>query len=130
MIVRVEVAVGGVAGVAGLRRPHPVADLQIAAERDDVGVGDRPTQCGVAVQRRAVDHEVVDTRCGVIGFHAGGVRALWRPDTGRRVSESLTGVGQALTQREFAQPRIEQRLEWVRQRAAEQFDGAGVDQPA
>ena len=44
--------------------------------------------------------------------------------------EPLTGVGQALAQRELAQPRIEQRLERVRQRAAEQFDGAGVDQLA
>ncbi len=80
MVVGVEVAVGGVAGVAGLRRPHPVADLQIAAERDDVGRRDRAAQRGVAVQRRAVDHEVADTRCGVVDFHAGRVRAFRRPD--------------------------------------------------
>ena len=36
VVVGVEVAVGGVAGIAGLRRPHPVADLQVAAERDDI----------------------------------------------------------------------------------------------
>ncbi len=130
MVVGVEVAVGGVTGIAGLRRPHPVADLQVAAERDDVGVADRPAQRGVAVQRRAVDHEVADTRCGVIDFHAGRVRALRRPDARRRVREPLLGVGQTLAQRELAQPRIEQRLERMRQRAAEQFDGVGVDQLA
>ena len=37
VVVGVKVAVGGVAGVAGLRRPHPVADLQVATERDDIG---------------------------------------------------------------------------------------------
>ena len=47
-----------------------------------------------------------------------------------RVREPLLGVGQALAQRELAQPRIQQRLERMRQRAAEQFDGAGVDQLA
>ena len=36
VVVGVEVAVGGVAGVPGLRRPHPVADLQIAAEGQHV----------------------------------------------------------------------------------------------
>ena len=130
VVVGVEVAVGGVTGIAGLRRPHPVADLQIAPERDDVGVADRPAQRGVAVQRRAVDHEVADARCGVVVFHARRVGALGRPDAGRRVREPLPRVGQALAQRELAQPRIQQRLERMRQRAAEQFDGAGVDQLA
>ena len=37
VVVGVEVAVCGVPRVAGLRRPHAVADLQVAAERDDVG---------------------------------------------------------------------------------------------
>ena len=130
VVVGVEVAVCGVTGVAGLRRPHPVADLQVAPERDDVGRRDRPAQRGVAVQRRPVDHEVADTGCGVVDFHARRVGALRRPDTGRRVREPLPGIGQALAQRELAQPRVQQRLERVRQRAAEQFDGAGVDQLA
>ena len=70
VVVGVEVAVGGVAGIARLRRPHPVTHLQVAAEGDDIGVTDRPAKRRVAVQRRAVDHEVADTRCGVIDFHA------------------------------------------------------------
>ena len=40
-----------------------------------------------------------------------------------RVGEALAGVGEALAQRELAQPRVQQRLERVGQRAAEQFDG-------
>ena len=45
-------------------------------------------------------------------------------------ANALPRVGQALAQRELAQPRVEQRLERVGQRAAEQFDGVGVDQLA
>ena len=45
-------------------------------------------------------------------------------------AKPLAGVGKALAQRELAQPRIEQRLERMRQRSAEQFDGVGVDQLA
>ena len=130
VVVGVEVAVGGVAGIAGLRRPHPVADLQIASERDDVGVADRAAQRGVAVQRRTVDHEVPDTGGGVVVLHAGRVCAFRRPDACRRVSQPLLGVGQTLAQRELPQPRIEQRLERMRQRAAEQLDGVAVDQLA
>ena len=39
-------------------------------------------------------------------------------------------VGQAFAQRELAQPRRQQRLERVGQRAAEQLHRAGVDQAA
>ena len=46
----------------------------------------------------------------------------------RRVCEALLGVGQPLAQRELAQSGVQQRLERMRQRAAEQFDGAGVEQ--
>ena len=45
-----------------------------------------------------------------------------------RVSEALLRVGEALAQRELAQPRVQQRLERVGQRTAEQLDRAGVDQ--
>ena len=38
--------------------------------------------------------------------------------------EARLGVGQALAQGELAQPRIQQRLERMRQRPAEQFDGS------
>ncbi len=44
------------------------------------------------------------------------------------MSEPVLGVGQALAQRELAQPRVQQGLERVGQRATEQFDGAGVDE--
>jgi len=44
------------------------------------------------------------------------------------VREPGAGVGQALAQRELAQPGVEQRLERMRQRAAEQFDGARADE--
>ncbi len=91
VVVGVEVAVGGVAGVAGLRRPHPVADLQVAAECDHVGCADRPAQRGVAAQRRSVDHEVADTRCGVIDFHAGRVRTFGRPDACSAYGRSAAG---------------------------------------
>ena len=45
-------------------------------------------------------------------------------------AEPLVGVGQALAQRELAQSRIQQRLERMRQRSAEQLDGVGVDELA
>ena len=130
MVVGVEVAVGGMTGIAGLRRPHPVADLQIATERDDIGIADRTPKRRVSVQRRAVHHEMPDTGCGVIEFHAGGVCAFRRPDAGRRVREPLVGVGQTFAQRELAQSRVQQRLEGMRQRPAEQLDGVAVDQLA
>ena len=44
--------------------------------------------------------------------------------------QPLPGVGQTLAQREIPQPRVQQRLERVGQRAAEQFDRARVDQLA
>ena len=44
--------------------------------------------------------------------------------------QPLVGVGKTLAQRELAQSRIEQRLERMRQRSAEQFDGVAVDQLA
>ena len=130
MVERVEVAVGPIAGIAGLRRPHPVGDLEVAAEGHHIGVGDRTTQCGIAVQRRSVDHEMPDPGGGVKVLHAGGVGALRSPDAGRGVTESLPGVGQPLAQRELAKPRVQQRLERMRQRPAEQLDGSGIDQVA
>lgn len=39
-------------------------------------------------------------------------------------------VGKPFAQRELAQPRVQQRLERVRQRSAEQLDGVSVDQLA
>ncbi len=68
VVVGVEVAVGGVARVARLRRPHPVAHAQVASERDHVGACHRSAEGGVAVQRRAVDHEVRHARRGVVGL--------------------------------------------------------------
>ena len=128
MVVGVEVAVGGVSGITRLRGPHPVAHLQVATERDDVGAGDRSAERGVAVQRRTVDHEVRHTGRGVSVLHPRRVCALGRPDAARRVGEPLARVGEAFAERELPQPRIQQRLERVRQRAAEQFDGVRVDQ--
>ena len=46
------------------------------------------------------------------------------------VGEALPGVGEALAQGELAQPRVQQRLERMRQRTAEQFDRLGVDELA
>ena len=43
------------------------------------------------------------------------------------MGEALLRVGQAFPQCEFAKPGIQQRLERMRQRPAEQFDGFGVD---
>ena len=116
VVVGVEVAVGGVPRVAGFRRPHPVADLQVAPEGDHVGVADRPAQCGVAVQRRAVDHEVSDSCRGVVVFHSRGVGAFGRPDPGR-------GVGQPLRARRPG-------LRAARTRAAAGRAAAGTDGPA
>jgi hypothetical protein len=113
VVVGVEVAVGGVSRVAGLRRPHPVADLQIAAEGHHIGVTHGPAEGGITVQRRTVDHEMTHTGCGVTVLHSRGVGALGRPDALRGVREALPGVGETLAQRELAQPRIEQRLERV-----------------
>ena len=42
--------------------------------------------------------------------------------------QALLSVGQTLAQRELAQSRIQQRLEGMRQRTAEQLDGFTVDQ--
>ena len=95
VVVGVEIAIGGMPGVARLGRPHPVADLQVAPERDHVGVADRPAQRGVAVQRRAVDHEMCDPRGGVVVFHTRGVGAFGRPDPGRALRELVLCVGQA-----------------------------------
>ena len=116
VVVGVEVAIGGVPGIAGLRRPHPVADLQVATERDDVGVADRPAQRGVAVQRRAVDHEMPDAGGGVVVFHAGRVRAFGRPDAGRACARSA------------AARRPDPRA--ARTRAAADSAAAGTDAPA
>ena len=105
VVVGVEVAVGGVTGVAGLRRPHPVADLQIATERDDVGAATgRPSAVSPCSDGPST-MKCADTRCGVVDLHARRVGAFGRPDAGRRVRESLVGVGEALAQRELAQPR-------------------------
>ena len=128
MVVGVEVAVGRVPRVAGLGGPHAVTDLQVAAEGHDVRLADRAAERGVAVQRRAVDHEVGDAGGRVAGLHAGGVGAFGCPDAAGGVREPGAGVGQALAQRELAQPGVEQRLERMRQRAAEQFDGARADE--
>ncbi len=80
VVVGVEVTVGGMTGIPGLRRPHPVADLQVTAEGDDIGIADRTAERRVSVQRRPVHHEMPHTGCGVVEFHAGGVRAFRRPD--------------------------------------------------
>ena len=100
----VEVAVRGVPGVARLRRPHPVADLKVTAERDDVGIAHRTAQRGIAVQRRPVDHEVADSGCGVVDFHARRICTLRCPDALRRVGEALLRISEAFAQRELAQP--------------------------
>ncbi len=128
MVVGVEVPVGRVTGVPGLRRPHAVAHLEIATERDDVGAPDRPTGGRVAAQRGSVDHEVRHARGGVPAFHAGRVAALGCPDPGRGVAPAGVRVGEALGEGERPQPLVEQRLERVRERTAEQFDRLGVDQ--
>ena len=123
VVVGVEVPVVGVPGIARLRRPHPVADLQVAPERDDVRAVDRPAQRGVAVQRRAVDHEVLDARRRVVVPPCPGAYAHSGAQIPvGRVREALAGVGQPLAQRELPQPRVQQRLERVRQRPAEQLD--------
>lgn len=44
------------------------------------------------------------------------------------VSESRSGVGEPLAQREFTQARMQQRLERVGQRPAQQLDDLTVDQ--
>ncbi len=49
VIESVEVAVGGVAGVAGFWRPHPIGDLEVTTEGHHVGSGDRAAERGVAV---------------------------------------------------------------------------------
>src|SRR4051812_18613633 len=46
------------------------------------------------------------------------------------MGEALTGVGEAFAKGEFAQARVQQRLERVGQGPAEQLDGVGVDQLA
>ena len=79
----VEVAVGRVAGVAGLRRPDPVGDLQVAAEAHDVRVADRARRVRVAVQRRTVHQEPSHAGRRVVALHARRVAALRRPDPRR-----------------------------------------------
>ena len=125
-----EVAVRGVARVTRLRRPHPVADLQVAAEGDHLGIRHGAAECGVTPQRGTVDHEVGDPGGGVIPFQARRIRAFGCPDTARYVSEALPRVGQALAQREFPQSRVQQWLKGMRQRSTQEFDRVGVDQLA
>ena len=87
MVVGVEVAVVAAAGVARARGPHPVGDVEVAAERDDVRRPDGPGERRVAAQRGAVDEEAPHARRGVAVLHAGGVAAFGRPDArwaGRR----------------------------------------------
>ena len=60
VVVGVEVAVVAPARVAGARRPDPVGDLEVAAERQHVRVADRAGERGVAAQRRPVDEEPRD----------------------------------------------------------------------
>ena len=71
---------------------------------------------------------MADTRCGVVDFHPRRIGAFRCPDPGRCAREPLLGVGEPLPQGELAQARIQQRLKGMRQRAAEQFDGLGVDE--
>ena len=124
----VEVAVCRVAGVAGLRRPDAVGDLEVSSESDHVAVADRPRRPGLAAQRRPVDHEPPDARGRVVLFHTRRVAALRRPNPGGPRPDPQRRVGQAGVQCELAHPRVQQRLERVGQRPAEQLDRRIVDQ--
>lgn len=128
MVVVMEISVGAVARIAGLGRPDPIADLEIAAERHHLGLTDGPSETGIAAQRGPIHHEMRHTRGVVADLHAGRVTAFGRPDPGRGVAPAQPGVGEPFGELELAQPGIEQRLERMRQRAAEQLDRLGVDQ--
>ena len=110
----VEVAVVRRARVAGLRRPDPVAHLEVATEAEHAGVADRPGRRGVAVQRGGVDHEALHPGGRVQLLQPGRVAALRRPDPGRCPAEPQPGVVQPGGQRGRGHPRVQQRLERVR----------------
>ena len=80
------------------------------------------------MQRRAVDHEVLDAGFVVILFHAGCVGALGCPDPARTHAEAMTRIRQSLPEGERPEARIEQGAEVMCQRAAEQLDCSRVHQ--
>ena len=72
-----------------------------------------------------------NARGAVLPLHPGRVAAFGCPDPRRALCPNAPlGVGEALAELERAQPRMEQRLERMGQRSAEELDGVGVDEPA
>ena len=118
----VEVAVVRVPGISRFRRPDPVGDLQVPAEAHDVGRPDRARGGRVAPQGRPVHQEAAHTGRRVALFHAWRVATFGRPDAGRTVPDAQPGVVETGAQREGPDARIEQRLERVCKRPAEQLD--------
>ena len=127
----VEVAVVRPAREAGPGRPDQVGEGQVAGHRDEVTAGHPPRPVGAAAarcHRRLVHQEVAHPG---LPEHRRQLRrpgALRQPDPGRPPADPQRGVVEPGPQRERRDRRRQQRQDRVRHRAAEQLDGAGVQQ--
>jgi hypothetical protein len=129
----VEVAVPAIAGVAPLRGPHAIRDIEVASEDPDVAVSEEPGPAGRrsrTEEARAIEHDVLHPRAGEDLLHPRLPGALGCPRPAGPVPDATHRVLESGGHGGHPEARGDERSEGVGERAAEHLDRAGVDERA